>query len=624
MNDRVTADRRLAGWIGDRKRDAAYLWRSFALLVRDEPRLAWAVLALGVIRASLPVIQLWLTRAVVNDLVRGDANRAIIAGAGIVATVIGVSVLRPLQDVLATRMQDRGTAVVDRALIAAGRDDADLVVVERPGFQDTAFTAGDAATWLGVLFTFASEMYGSILSLAGVLVALGTLQPVIPVIILVAIASQQLIASHADITEYTAMKDNAAVAREMEYALVLATRPENAAEIRVFGLTDPFADRYRRLGAASIAALRAARARGLAWIAGSHLMSAAAVAGLFWLIARQAQAGAMSAGDVALAITGIIQTQALAVIVAGTFRQTYSTLLRLRLLFPLIDEAGPRIALPLAGQAHVPPSTIEDGFSLSGVSFIYPESDRPVLDHLSLDLPAGTVTALVGENGAGKSTLVKLLDRMYDPADGEITLDGQPLATYDLAALRGRMTAVFQDHATFSLALADNIALADPAFTWTAPEPSRERARDVGRGAGVDWIADTLPDGYDTMLTRRFEGGVELSGGQWQLVAFARGLVREDATLAMLDEPSSALDPERERQQIARIRAFAKAHRWSVLLISHRLSTVRWADRIAVLDRGHLAECGTHAELLASGGVYARLFTMQASRYRDDAVESEP
>lgn len=326
----------------------------------------------------------------------------------------------------------------------------------------------------------------------------------------------------------------------------------------------------------------------------------------------------MSAGDVALYINAVLQIQLLSEGAFRAFRQGFQTLLRLRVLFPFIDEAGPRIALSPADQAHDPPSTIAEGFSLRDVSFAYPESDRPVLKDLSLDLPAGTVTALVGENGAGKSTLVKLLGRMYDPTAGEITLDGLPLAVFDLAALRERLTAVFQDHATFSLTLADNIALADPAFTWTAPEPGRQRAEQIGERTGVDWIAEKLPDGYNTMLTPRFEGGTDLSGGQWQLVAFARGLMRDNAALAMLDEPSSALDPERERAQIERLRTFARAHRRAVLLISHRLSTVRWADRIAVLDGGHLTECGTHDDLLATGGAYARLFTMQASRYRDD------
>ncbi|HEU0165800.1 MAG TPA: hypothetical protein VFQ54_12215, partial [Thermomicrobiales bacterium] len=168
--------------------------------------------------------------------------------------------------------------------------------------------------------------------------------------------------------------------------------------------------------------------------------------------------------------------------------------------------------------------------------------------------------------------------------------------------------------------LEENIAIGDPAFTWTDPEPGLARARAVADRVGIGAIAGSLPRGYETELTGLFNDTTDLSGGQWQLVTFARGLIRDDAALAILDEPSSALDPIREREQIDHIRTFARAERRSVLLISHRLSTVRWADRIAVLEGGRIVESGSHDDLVTAGGVYADLFRMQASRYRDDAM----
>lgn len=273
--------RRLVGWLATRKRDTTYLWRGFALLVWEEPRLAWTVLILGIIRASLPVAQLWLTRAVVNALVDGNRSLALWSGIGLVLSILGDSLLEPLQDVLGAQVQDRGTATVERRLIAAGRDYADLTEIERPGMQDAIFTAGEAATWLSVLINGANQTYGSVLSLAGVLVTLATLHPAIPVLMIATLVVRQLVASRADIGEYTAMRDNATTAREMEYALVLSTRPENAAEVRVFGLSEPFSNRYRRLGAAAIASMRAARLRGMGWIAASRTFGVVIVAGIF-------------------------------------------------------------------------------------------------------------------------------------------------------------------------------------------------------------------------------------------------------------------------------------------------------------------------------------------------------
>jgi ATP-binding cassette subfamily B protein len=260
---------------------------------------------------------------------------------------------------------------------------------------------------------------------------------------------------------------------------------------------------------------------------------------------------------------------------------------------------------------------------LRGVGFAYPESTAPVLDDVTFTLRAGTVTALVGHNGAGKSTVVKLLTRMYGPTCGEILLDGHPLAEYDLGALRGRSGVVFQDFARFALSLRENIdvaaggaAMADDGRPATAAGDgvADRRVEEAACLAGVDEVAATLPRGYETELTRQFEGGVELSGGQWQKVAVARAFLR-DAALVILDEPTSALDAEAEHRLIERFREITRGR--TALIISHRLSTVRQADHIVVLDAGRIVEQGSHDALIARGGVYAALFEMQAGRYRE-------
>ncbi|HEX2036790.1 MAG TPA: ATP-binding cassette domain-containing protein, partial [Chloroflexota bacterium] len=222
--------------------------------------------------------------------------------------------------------------------------------------------------------------------------------------------------------------------------------------------------------------------------------------------------------------------------------------------------------------------------------------------------------ALVGANGAGKSTLVKLLTRMYDPTAGQLLLDGQPLPAYDLHSLRRRTAVVYQDFARFALTLGQNIAVgdADPAAAGEGAAGGARLER-AARWAAADAVAARLPRGYDTPLTRRFEGGVELSGGEWQRVALARAALR-DAALVILDEPSSALDAEAEARLFEQFRELVAGR--TALVISHRLSTVRRADHILVLDGGKIAEAGSHTELLARGGRYATLFEMQAGRYR--------
>jgi ATP-binding cassette subfamily B protein len=220
----------------------------------------------------------------------------------------------------------------------------------------------------------------------------------------------------------------------------------------------------------------------------------------------------------------------------------------------------------------------------------------------------GEGLALVGHNGSGKTTIVKLLLRMYDPCAGRILLDGAPLHEYDLESLRAQVAVVYQDFARFSLTLRENIAVGA-----LDPGGSSGRVEQAARWAAADEVARKLAGGYDTMLTRRFEGGVELSGGEWQKVALARGFVR-DAALVILDEPTAALDADAEYRLFERFRGLVAGK--TALLISHRFSTVRMADQIVVLENGGVLETGTHAELVKQGGRYAELFEMQAGRYR--------
>jgi ATP-binding cassette subfamily B protein len=251
---------------------------------------------------------------------------------------------------------------------------------------------------------------------------------------------------------------------------------------------------------------------------------------------------------------------------------------------------------------------MRQGFVFEDVGFRYPGAGNWAVRHLSFTLHAGEVLALVGENGAGKTTLVKLLTRLYDPDEGRILLDGRNLRDYDLDALRASMGVIFQDFVRYNLSAGDNIAVGR-----IAAREDQARIAEAAWRSQADEVIARLPAGYAQMVGRRFKNGVELSGGEWQKIAIARAYMREAAVL-VLDEPTAALDARSEFEVFRRFKELSAGR--TAVLISHRFSSVRMADRILVLADGRVEQQGTHAELLAQPGRYAELFELQAQGYR--------
>ena len=251
---------------------------------------------------------------------------------------------------------------------------------------------------------------------------------------------------------------------------------------------------------------------------------------------------------------------------------------------------------------------IRQGFVFENVGFRYPDAEKWALRGLSFELRAGEVLALVGENGAGKTTLVKLLARLYDPDEGRILLDGHDLREYDLEQLRANIGVIFQDFVRYHLTAGENIGVGQIDAMHDAG-----RIREAARRAMADELIESLPDGYDQLVGRRFKTGVDLSGGQWQKIAIARAYMR-DAQVMILDEPTAALDARAEFEVFQRFKELSEGK--TAVLISHRFSSVRMADRILVLANGKVEASGTHAQLLSEGGRYAELFELQAAGYR--------
>jgi ATP-binding cassette subfamily B protein len=283
----------------------------------------------------------------------------------------------------------------------------------------------------------------------------------------------------------------------------------------------------------------------------------------------------------------------------------YEHQLYLKTLFELLDFAplvrAPEHPLPVR-------RPMQEGIEFRNVTYTYEGKDEPALREVTFSIAPGETVAIVGHNGAGKTTLVKLLARLYDPTSGQVLIDGHDVREYDPDELRGEFGVLFQDYVSYQFTARENIGIGRVERLEDAPAIS-----DAAAKSGASRVIETLPEGYDTVLGKWFDGGVNLSGGEWQKVALGRAFMR-DAQILILDEPSAALDAKAEYELFSRLQQLA--HGRTAIFISHRFSTVRRADRILVFEEGRLIEQGTHHELLALGGRYAELFNLQAASYR--------
>ena len=409
----------------------------------------------------------------------------------------------------------------------------------------------------------------------------------------------------------------------------LATSAGPAKELRVFGVAGPLRDRHRELSRRVFSGTaRASVLGGLCGAAGWLLFAGAFVAGIAVVVIRAAD-GTTSVGAVVLAVTLVQRAQLQVGQAAAAIGQLLTTARTARRLLWLEDYAGASRGSPAAVSRGLPavvsrglpavarglpPAVLRRGITLREVSFGYPPDGDLVLDGVDLHLPAGAAVALVGENGAGKTTLVKLLTGMYQPTAGQVLLDGVPLADLDLAAWRERTAATFQDFVRFELLAAEAVGVGDlPRMSQPAALASALERADATA------VAASLPEGLDSRLGRSFTGGQELSGGQWQRLALARGMMRDLPLLLILDEPTASLDAITEAALFERYlsaRQLARESGAITLLVSHRFSTVRMADLIVVLDQGRIAASGDHASLIRAGGLYAELYELQARAYR--------
>jgi ATP-binding cassette, subfamily B, bacterial len=581
------------------------------LVWRASPPLVGGIVVLRILAAFIPLAVLTVSRRVIDDVVAAGRGGAIVdsheveilLAAGFGLAVAAAACMRAT-DYLELRLSDefsRATSL--RVMRQAGS--LDLACFEDPHFYDKLDRARAQATdRVALLASLGSltQRTVAVVALAATLVSHG---PWLFVILLACVLPTFAGESHFALLGYALAHRLTPSRRELDYVRLLGTSRESAKEVKVFALSDHLQRRFEAVSADVARENQSLARRRLGWGLLLATIGTLGYYGGYAYLVIEALHGTISVGTLTFlagalaAVHGELQT----------FFSLFSSLSEQALfLNDLLSflELTPRIVS--RPEALAVPRPIRKGFEFRNVSFHYPGSDKLVLEDLCFTIGPGERVALVGENGGGKTTLVKLIARLYEPTSGVILLDGKDLAEYRIEDLRREIGVIFQDFFRFDMNVRDNIAAGkielsgDDQALWNAAKKS-----------GADETVAALPEGLDQMLGRRFEGGVDLSGGQWQSVALARAYLR-DAQLLILDEPTAALDARAEAEVFA---TFADLTRDRIaVLISHRFSTVRMADRILVLHDGAIAEEGGHEDLVAAGGQYARLFEIQAANYR--------
>ncbi len=481
----------------------------------------------------------------------------------------------------------------------------DLATFEDAGFQNRLERArrqtSGRMTLVGQLMGQAQDA----VTLASFALGLAAYSPWLIVLLALALVPSFLGEAHFNAMSYALSFARTPERRELDYVRRTAASVDTAKEVKIFGLSRFLIERYRQLSVDFFAGNRDIARRRAGWGALFAACGTLGYYGAFVFIVWRTLSGALSIGDLTFLAGSFRRLRALIDGLLTGFSTTAAQALYLEDLFSFF-AVSPTIRESAAPRPF--PRSIETGFAFEGVGFRYPDSERWAVRGLSFRLAAGEVVALVGENGAGKTTVVKLLSRLYDPSEGRITLDGHDLRDYDPAALREAVGVIFQDFVRYNLTAADNIAVGR-----IGSRDDRSRIERAARLGLADAVVARLPGRYDQMIGNSFLNGVELSGGEWQKLAIARAYMR-DAAVIILDEPTAALDARAEAEVFGRFRDLSRGR--TGVLISHRFSSARLADRILVLADGRIEATGTHDELVARQGRYAELFELQASGYR--------
>jgi len=596
--------------------------RPFLLMVwRTSPELTAASLVLRLVRAVMPVVTLYVGKLIIDNVVllmqaphkpetlRSWLDAGLLNWLGLLllaefALAVLADILGRVVSLIDGLLSERVTNASSVRLMQHAAT-LDLEDFEDSEFQDQLERArrqtSGRMSLMGQLFGQAQDIVTVVSFAAGLILY----APWLIALLFLALVPAFVGEAHFNAQSYSLDFVRTPERRELDYVRQTAASVETAKEVKIFGLNGFLINRYIRLATDFYAANRRLALRRAGW---GGLFTAIGTVGYYLAYAYitwRTLRGEFSVGDLTFLAGSFRRLRALLEGLLTSFSSTAGQALYLNDLFSFF-EVTPEILSPANPRPF--PNPIQHGFRFEDVGFRYPGSERWAVRHLSFTLHAGEVLALVGENGAGKTTLVKLLTRLYDPVEGRILLDGHDLREYDLDALRGSMGVIFQDFVRYNLNAGDNIAVGK-----IAARDDLARIDRAAKSSQADEVIAKLPAGYQQMIGKRFKDGVELSGGEWQKIAIARAYMREAAVL-ILDEPTAALDARSEFEVFQRFKELSAGK--TAILISHRFSSVRMADRILVLKNGEIAEQGKHDQLIKTGGAYAEMFELQAAGYR--------
>jgi ATP-binding cassette, subfamily B, bacterial len=579
------------------------------LAFESGPRIVVAALTTRTAAALLPLAMLLVAKAILDAVqlrfttgtLRPDFWWLVAAECGL--AILG-GVLGRVTGFLDALFADRFTRHVS-VRVMEHASALDLATYESPAFQDVLERARVQATDRIAMVQAFGALLQQALSVVTLSATIVYFSPWLMLLLVVAVVPAFLGESHFALLGYSLNIDQTPTRRRLDYLRTLGSSRESAKELRLYGLAPSITGEYARLSDQLYHQnVSLARRRLVAGALLSVVSTGSYYAAYAFVIYRTVQ-GDLSWGSLQMLAGALAGASAG---IQGLFSTFASIADQALFLTDLVEFF--KVAPAIASRPHALPAPrpIRDGIVFDRVSFGYPGQERPVLDRLDLRISAGERVALVGTNGQGKTTIVKLLTRLYDPTAGRILLDGVDLRDYRVEDLHREIGVIFQDYVRFEATARDNIAMGR-----MAPTPRNDEIELAARKSLANAVVARLPHGYDQLLGRRFEGGVDLSGGEWQRIALARAYLR-DAQILVLDEPTAALDAAAEFEVFQRFADLTLGR--TAVLISHRFSTVRMADRILVLADGAIAEQGSHSALMARGGRYADLFDLQAASYR--------
>jgi len=596
-------------------------WRERLAALRNVPpvlRIVWQsgplVVSLGLvfrlISSLIPLAALWITKLIIDGIVYAvSSHQAVkpllwwLVAAEFAIAIFG-SILGRTIDYLDALLADKYTRHISIQVMKHAAE-LDLMAYEDPVFYDRLERARVQATdRLGMIQSI-GRLVQQVITAASLSVSILLFSPWLLLLLIAGILPAFLGESHFAFLGYAKNFRQTPVRRELDYLRVLGGSREAAKELKLFGLKDFLIGRFTRLSDRIYREnVDLARRRLLAGSFLSVIGTAGYYSAYVYVIWRTVT-GSLTIGTLTFLTGAIVQA-------SGNIQQIFSSLSSIadQALFLTDLLAFFEMQPTIRSKPHAlpPPRPIVRGFEFRNVSFRYPGTSRLVLNSLDFHLRAGERVALIGKNGEGKTTLVKLMTRLYDPAEGQVLLDGVDLREYNLEDLYREIGVIFQDFMRYEMTARENIAVG--RIDEINNLPLLKTAADKSM---ADEVIERLPRDYEQMLGRRFESGVDLSGGEWQKIALARAYLR-DAQVLILDEPTAALDARSEFEVFQRFAELTAGK--SALFISHRFSTVRMADRIVVLENGRIAEDGNHEKLLNLGGRYAEMFEMQAASYR--------